>query len=158
MTKHIVPPSTKQAQKNISAVGAMAPAPLSLKTRGVGGGAGGVAYKDRARPPPRWALLPCLCAITSSNGSAGPLTASVQGPKGCPICDAFENSGGWAPAATWRHETTVDKASVLFHHQRPSAVNPHTRRLQEYGRSCRISARASPCVVLQLRGGGQGWI
>ena len=27
------------------------PAPLSFKTRG-GGGAGGVAYKDRARPPP----------------------------------------------------------------------------------------------------------
>ena len=31
------------------------PAPLSFKTRGGGGGAGlgGVAYKDRARPPPR---------------------------------------------------------------------------------------------------------
>ena len=27
-------------------------APLSFKTRG-GGGLGGVAYKDRARPPPR---------------------------------------------------------------------------------------------------------
>ena len=27
------------------------PAPLSFKTRG--GGGGGVAYKDRARPPPR---------------------------------------------------------------------------------------------------------
>ena len=31
----------------------MAPAPLSFKTREGGGGAGGgVAYKDRARPPP----------------------------------------------------------------------------------------------------------
>ena len=29
------------------------PAPLSFKTRGGGGGLGGVAYKDRARPPPR---------------------------------------------------------------------------------------------------------
>ena len=28
----------------------MAPAPLSFKTRG---GGGGVAYKDRVRPPPR---------------------------------------------------------------------------------------------------------
>ena len=28
------------------------PAPLSFKTEG-GGGLGGVAYKDRARPPPR---------------------------------------------------------------------------------------------------------
>ena len=32
----------------------MAPTPLSFKTRGGGGGGlGGVAYKDRARPPPR---------------------------------------------------------------------------------------------------------
>ena len=30
----------------------MAPTPLSLKTRWGGGGLGGVAYKDRARPPP----------------------------------------------------------------------------------------------------------
>ena len=29
------------------------PAPLSFKTGGGGGGLGGVAYKDRARPPPR---------------------------------------------------------------------------------------------------------
>ena len=43
----------KHAQKNFSAVGAMAPTPLSLKTQGGGGGLGGVAYKDRARPPPR---------------------------------------------------------------------------------------------------------
>ena len=47
----------KYAQKNFGAVGAMAPTPLSLKTRrggegGGGGGLGGVAYKDRARPPP----------------------------------------------------------------------------------------------------------
>ena len=46
----------KHAKKNFSAVGAMAPTPLSLKTQGVGGrgggGLGGVAYKDRARPPP----------------------------------------------------------------------------------------------------------
>ena len=41
----------KHAEKDFGAVGAMAPAPLSLKTRG-GGGLGGVAYKDRARPPP----------------------------------------------------------------------------------------------------------
>ena len=41
----------KHAQKNIGAVGAMAPTPLSLKTPG-GGGLGGVAYKDRALPPP----------------------------------------------------------------------------------------------------------
>ena len=40
------------AQKNLCAVGAMAPTPLSLKTRG-GGGLGVVAYKDRARLPPR---------------------------------------------------------------------------------------------------------
>ena len=40
----------KHAQKNLSAVGAMAPTPLSLKTRE--GGLGGVAYKDQARPPP----------------------------------------------------------------------------------------------------------
>ena len=43
----------KYAQKNFGAVGAMAPTPLSLKTRGGGGGLGGVAYKDWARPPPR---------------------------------------------------------------------------------------------------------
>ena len=43
----------KHAQKNFSAVGAMAPTPLSLKTRGGGGGLGGVAYKDWTRPPPR---------------------------------------------------------------------------------------------------------
>ena len=46
----------KHAQKNFGTVGAMAPTPLSLKTRGEGGegggGLGGVAYKDRARPPP----------------------------------------------------------------------------------------------------------
>ena len=34
-----------------------APPPLSLKTRGGGGGLGGVAYKDRARPPPRGSHL-----------------------------------------------------------------------------------------------------
>ena len=38
--------------KNFGAVGAMAPTPLSLKTRRRGGG--GVAYKDRSRPPPPW--------------------------------------------------------------------------------------------------------
>ena len=43
----------KHAQKDYGAVGAMAPTPLSLKTPGGGGGGlGGVAYKDRARPPP----------------------------------------------------------------------------------------------------------
>ena len=36
-----------------------APNPLSLKTRGWGGGVGGVAYKDRARPPPRAHPTPC---------------------------------------------------------------------------------------------------
>ena len=41
----------KHAQKNFGAVGAMAPTPLSLRTGG-GGGLGGVAYKDWARPPP----------------------------------------------------------------------------------------------------------
>ena len=39
-------------KKNFRAVGAMAPTPLSLKTWGGGGGLGGVAYKDRTRPPP----------------------------------------------------------------------------------------------------------
>ena len=42
----------KHAQKNFGAVGAMAPTPLSLKTQGGGEGGGGVAYKDRGRPPP----------------------------------------------------------------------------------------------------------
>ena len=44
------------AKKKLGAVGAMPPNPLSLKTPGEGGGEGGlggVAYKDRARPPPR---------------------------------------------------------------------------------------------------------
>ena len=45
-------PSSKHGKKKPGAVGAMAPAPLSFKTRG-GRGGGGVAYKDRARPPPR---------------------------------------------------------------------------------------------------------
>ena len=49
----------KHAQKIFGAIGAMAPTPLSLKTPGGGGGLGGVAYKDRARPPP-----PCLSAQT----------------------------------------------------------------------------------------------
>ena len=43
----------KHAQKIFGAVGAMASKPLSLKTRGGGGGLGGVAHKDRAWPPPR---------------------------------------------------------------------------------------------------------
>ena len=50
----------KHAQNNFGAVGAMAPTPLSLKTppRGGGGGLGGVAYKDWARPPPgEWQIL-----------------------------------------------------------------------------------------------------
>ena len=43
-----VAPSTKHAKKDVGAIGALAPAPLSLKTRGRGGGAGGgVAYKDQ---------------------------------------------------------------------------------------------------------------
>ena len=46
----------KHVQKKFGAVGAMAPTPLSLETRGRGGdgggGLGGVAYKDRAWPPP----------------------------------------------------------------------------------------------------------
>ena len=50
----------KHAQKNFGAVGAMAPTPLSLKTRGGGGGLGGVAYKDWARPPPRGQTPPWL--------------------------------------------------------------------------------------------------
>ena len=41
----------KHAQKNFSAVGGMAPTPLSLKTGG-GGGLGSVTYKDRAWTPP----------------------------------------------------------------------------------------------------------
>jgi len=40
----------KHAQKKLSAVDATPPNPLSLKTQG-----GGVAYKDRAWPPPRGA-------------------------------------------------------------------------------------------------------
>ena len=46
----------RHAQKNFGAVGAMAQTPLSFKTPGGGGGLGGlggVAYKDRAQPPPR---------------------------------------------------------------------------------------------------------
>ena len=40
-------------QKNFGTIGTMAPAPLSLKTRGGGGGGGGgFAYKNRAQPPP----------------------------------------------------------------------------------------------------------
>ena len=39
----------KHAQKKLGAVGAMAPNPPSLETRG----GGGCAYKDRARPSPR---------------------------------------------------------------------------------------------------------
>ena len=52
----------KHAQKKLAA---MAPTPLSLKTRGWGwGGAGGcVAYKDRARPPPRETGLECHTTI-----------------------------------------------------------------------------------------------
>ena len=56
----------KHAQKNF---GAMAPTPLSLKTRGRGeggGGLGGVAYKDRARPPPRVYRSPCENSGTST--------------------------------------------------------------------------------------------
>ena len=40
----------KHAQKKFGAVRTMAPTKLSFKTRG--GGLGGVAYKDRAQPPP----------------------------------------------------------------------------------------------------------
>ena len=47
----------KHAQNNFGAVGAMAPTPLSLRARGGGGGLGGVAYKDWARPPPRCGRL-----------------------------------------------------------------------------------------------------
>ena len=45
-------PFNKAWDKKFGAVGAMAPAPLSFKTRGGGAGGGGVAYKDRARSPP----------------------------------------------------------------------------------------------------------
>ena len=53
----------KHAQKNFGAVGTMAPTPLSLKSGGGGGGGGGgglggVAYKDRARPP-HLCVQPC---------------------------------------------------------------------------------------------------
>ena len=43
----------KHAQKKFGATGAMAPTPLSLKTRG----GGGVAYKDWTQPPPLWLQL-----------------------------------------------------------------------------------------------------
>ena len=45
----------KHPQKNFGTVGTMSPTPLSLKTWG------GVAYKDRARPP----HPPCLQAFQS---------------------------------------------------------------------------------------------
>ena len=43
-------PVNEAREKQFGAVGTMAPAPPSLKTRG--GGGGEVAYEDRARPPP----------------------------------------------------------------------------------------------------------
>ena len=50
------------------------PAPLSFKTRGGGrgggGGLGGVAYKDRARPPPRgWIgyLTPAVWGVPNAS-------------------------------------------------------------------------------------------
>ena len=60
----------KHAQKNFGAIGAMARAPLSLKTRGQGerggGGLGDVTYEDRARPPPPpppvVAMSECCCS------------------------------------------------------------------------------------------------
>ena len=62
----------------MGAIGTMAPAPLSFKTRGGrGGGLGGVAYKDRARPPPR-AKVPRL---------------SFSGP-----CRNHPRSSGFCPA------------------------------------------------------------
>ena len=68
----------KHAQKNFGAVGAMAPTPLSLKTqRGGGGGLGGVAYKDRARPPPRvhyaqrWRLQDVAKGMHKDGGESG---------------------------------------------------------------------------------------
>ena len=74
----------------LGAVGAMAPAPLSFKTRGaVGGRGGGGEYKDWARPPPP----PVVQMVTSESGLllsavAMRMTATrgyPQGPKRDPI-------------------------------------------------------------------------
>ena len=68
----------KDAQKNFGAVGTMAPTPLSLKTWGGEGGAGGVTYKDRAQPPPphdhhqtTMALLRCSCTTEGPSSKEG---------------------------------------------------------------------------------------
>ena len=51
-TKGIVPPSTKHGTKKIGAVGAMAPARLSFKTRGAGGLGGSHTRTGPAPPHP----------------------------------------------------------------------------------------------------------
>ena len=56
------------------------PAPLSFKTRGGGGGLGGVAYKDPARPPPPWLHQPLPELITPilHHPITSPCTTTLQ--------------------------------------------------------------------------------
>ena len=81
----------KHAQKNFGAVGAMAPTPLSLKTRGGRGGRGlgGVAYKDRARPPSRG-------CITAPMGGVSPLQYRTA------VCSCIiDNITLWSQSNEW---------------------------------------------------------
>ena len=101
----------KHAQKNFGAVGAMAPTPLSLETRGEGGGLGVVAYKDRARPPPRvpgWFATP-------------------RGPQGLLGTWGYARDGGggvpWQKGGRGRHSKVHPPTSDNGDRQPPIATN-----------------------------------
>ena len=97
-TKHIVPLSTKHVIKKFGAVGAMAPTPLSLKTRREGGLGGS---HTRTAPPPPWVHMhaqgylhckPCTMGSTK-HWSSMPLLVVPRRHILASLCAAYYHLG-----------------------------------------------------------------
>ena len=81
----------KHAQKNFSAVGAMAPTPLSLKTRGEGGGGGlgGSHTRTGLAPPPLlWWVGGCVpaCLLVCVGVGVVEHVVNVKALQVAPLC------------------------------------------------------------------------